>query len=629
MWTRRRFLKASALGVGALAGGSAREAAGSAGNKRPNIVWLVTEDNSASWLRLYDPAGAPMPNIERLAQQGIVFNHAFSCGPVCSVARSTIISGCYAPRVGVQYHRKQETVPMPEGIQMFPYYLRQAGYHTTNCSKEDYNFHASAKRGVWDDSSRQASYRNRQPGQPFFHVQNYGWTHESCLHPNARNGYYEQTKTDPASVRLAAYHPDTETFRHTYARYYDRHTEVDQQMGQFIQQLEEDGLLDDTFIFYYGDHGGPLPRGKGYAYNNGLQIPMVVYVPENWKHLAPAPAGSRVDGFVQFIDLSATVLNLADVAIPKGIDGKPFLGSGVSLEELIARDMSFGYADRFDEKYDLVRTLRKGRFHYVRNYQPFNFDGLYNEYRYKQPAYKEWLRLYRTGRLNAEQRQFFEPRPAECLYDLENDPDEVRNLAGDPAHAEVLLELRMLMQRQVKSMPDLSFVPEPVFLKEGKANPVSYGQKQKAAIGRLVEIADLTLRPFSEASGLIAQALDSERASERYWGLITCSAFGTKATTFYAKAKELAANDPSNLVRVRAAEFLGLTGAADPRPTILAALKRSRDRFEVGLILNTVTLLRDGKPGYDFDLNEYSAAVQETPIGKENVVARRLEYLKK
>jgi arylsulfatase A-like enzyme len=626
---RRRFITAGAMGLGTLVAGPLRNIVAAGRKDRPNIVWLVTEDNSARWLRLYDENGASMPNIERLAAQGLVFNHAFSCAPVCSVARSTIISGCYAPRVGAQYHRRQEAVPMPDGVRMFPYYLRQAGYYTTNCSKEDYNFTPAEKKGVWDESSAHASYRNRRPDQPFFHVQNYTWTHESCLHPGGMKDYYDRTKTDPASVRLAACHPDTETFRHAYARYLDRHREVDEQMGRFIRQLEEDGLLEDTFIFYYGDHGEPLPRGKGYAYNHGLQVPMVVYVPPRWKHLAPATAGSRIDGFVQFVDLSATVLNLAGVEIPKGIDGKPFLGAGVSLPELNARDLSFAYADRFDEKYDLVRTLRKGRFHYLRNYQPFNFDGLYNRYRYVQPAYREWRELHQAGKLNARQSQFFRPRPAECLFDLATDPDEVKNLADDPAYGDVLKEMRGLLQRQVKSMPDLSFIPEPVFLAEGKDNPAAYGHKRRAEIARLVDVADLGLIPFSQARPEITRALDSDDPLERYWGLIVCSSFGREAASFSDRAQELAASDPSNLVRVRAAEFLGLTGMCDPRDLITRALERSTDANEIGLILNSVVLLQDGKPGYAFDLNPFFDSIRNMEKGRGEVVVRRMEYLRK
>ncbi len=511
---------------------------------------------------------------------------------------------------------------MPDGVKMFPWYLRQAGYYTTNNSKEDYNFLDSDKAVVWDESSPRATYRKRKSGQPFFHVQNFGSTHESQLFKSRTNA---QLKTDPASVDLFPYHPDTPLFRNKYAHYLDLQTEIDAEMGRFIDQLEAGGLLDDTFIFHYGDHGGVLPGSKGYARNDGLQVAMVVYVPKNWQHLVPAERGSRIDGFVEFVDLSATVLKLAGVEIPKGIDGRPFLGEGVTLDELNRRDTAIGYAERFDEKYDMVRFLRKGKYTYHRSYQPFNFDGLYNEYRYKQPAYVEWRELHESGKLNAVQSAFFEPREPEGLYDLERDPHEVNNLAGEPRYADVLLEMRGLLQRRLKSMPDVGFVPEPVFVAECNGNGATYGQRNKQLISRLIDVADLQLLPFSDALADIKKALNSVQPLERYWALITCSAFGKEAAPLYDRAKELAVSDPNGLVRVRAAEFLGLTGAADPRPSITDVLNNTTDPIEANLILNTVVLLRDEKPRVEFDFSTVEAA----PWTKSNmVVQRRVEYLR-
>ena len=590
---------------------------------KPNIVWLTTEDNSANWYRLYNPKGAPMPTIERLAKSGLVFNNAYSCAPVCSAARSTIISGCYASRLGAHFHRQQKRVEMPDGIKMFPWYLRQAGYYTTNNSKKDYNFFQSAENGVWDESSNQASYRKRKPGQPFFHVQNYGATHEGQLFGGLPKG--EELRVDPESVDLFPYHPDTPLMRQKYAEYLTRQTIVDRQMGEFVAQLEKDGLLDDTFIFHYGDHGGVLPGSKGYAYNDGLQVAMVVYIPKNWQHLAPAERGSRIDGFVEFVDLSATVLNLAGVDLPKGIDGEPFLGKGIELDELNSRDMSFSYADRFDEKYDMVRTLHKGRFHYMRNYQPFNFDGLYAFYRYKQPAFTQWRDMYIAGKLNAEQSRFFEPRPPECLYDLQKDPHEVNNLADDPEYADTLKELRRLMQQQVKGMPDVGFVPESVLLKERNGKVYTYGRQNSERIEKLVDIADLQLLPFEQAKTKISRALGSDDELERYWAMINCSAFGEEASCFYNDAKKLAANDPCRLVRVRAAEFLALNRQADPRPVLVEVLNETDDPIEANLILNTVVLLRDGECGYDFNVNDIKNA---SWMKKSGEFTRRLEYLK-
>ncbi len=625
---RREFLSFSAAAAAGAALPDLAAGAGGGGGKparRPNIVWLTTEDNSACWYRLYNPeGGAPMPTIERLAAGGLVFNNAYSNAPVCSAARSTIISGCYGPRLGSHWHRKVQAVAMPEGLHMFPWYLRQAGYYTTNNRKEDYNFDRSEKAGVWDESSGKASYRKRKGGQPFFHVQNFGTTHESGLFRGPGKG--RDLVADPDEVEVFGYHPDTPLMRSKYAQYLTKQSIVDGQIGRFLKQLEDDGLLDDTFIFHYGDHGGVLPGSKGYAHNDGLQVAMVIYVPKNFRHLAPAAPGSRIDGFAEFVDLSATVLNLAGVEIPEGIDGRPLLGKGVSLDELNRRDTTFGYADRFDEKYDLCRFLRKGKYTYWRSYQPFNFDGLHNNYRYKQPAFREWRDLARAGKLNPEQTAFYRPRPPESLFDIEADPHEVNDLAADPACADVLKEMRAELRRRVKAMPDVGIIPEPVFLAESRGKGAEYGRKNKERIARLVDVADLQMLPPAEAAGRIGEALDADDPLERYWGLITCSAFGKEAAAFVEKAKALAASDADLLVRARAAEFLGLTGAADPGPILVDVLNKCTNPHEANLILNTVVLLRDGRAGMEFDF----AKVADAPWAKKpgGNVARRVQYLK-
>ncbi len=591
--------------------------------ERPNFVWLISEDNSTHYLKLFNEHGAETPRIAELARHGLLFENAFSNAPVCSVARTTLITGCYGPRIGTQYHRRSVEVPMPDGLRMFPAYLRDAGYYTTNNNKKDYN--AIEGEGVWDKSSNQASWRQRKSGQPFFHMQSFTTTHESSLHFPAKVMQNEATKTDPDSVFVAPYHPDTPRFRYTYARYHDRIQAVDQQIGQVVDQLAADGLLEDTFVFYFGDHGGVLPRGKGYAYESGLHVPLVVRVPEKWKHLVDAEIGTRVAGFVSFIDFGPTLLQLAGIDVPRAVDGRPFLGQGVSLDEVNRRDEAFGYADRFDEKYDLVRTLRKGKYEYVRSYQPFNFDGLQNNYRYRMLAYAEWRELYHAGKLNEIQRQFFEPRAAEALYDVESDPYETKNLAADPAFAAVTVQMRNRLREMVKGLPDLSLYPESYLVDHAFDDPVAFGQAHKSDIAKLVDIADLSLISFPDASKSIEQSLASGDPWQRYWALIACSSHGDAASSMVAKAKELAAKDDNLLVRVRAAEFLGLIGAADPRPTIMSCLAQTTSPVEANLMLNTLVLLRDGQPGYKFDvsLDQLKSLKDKQADG----VQRRMEYL--
>ena len=552
--------------------------------ERPNVVWLVSEDNSVHYLKMFDSNGAATPNIQRLAEHGLTYDNAFSNAPVCSVARTTLATGCYGPRIGTQFHRKHVVVPMPDGLRMFPELLRQSGYYTANNNKTDYN--AIPGKEVWDVSSKKASWQGRADDQPFFYMQSFGVCHESSLHFSAKQMANEKTSTDPETVFVTPYHPNTPTFRYTNARYRDRIMQVDKQIGAVVDKLTKDGLLEDTFIFYFGDHGGVLPRGKGYAYESGLHVPLVVRIPDRWKHLVDAEIGSRQKGFVSFIDFGPTVLNLAGVEVPQQMDGRPFLGAGISQAEANRRDEAFGYADRFDEKYDLVRTLRKGRFEYIRNFQPFNFDGLQNNYRYRMLAFQEWRELYHAGKLNDVQRQFFEARPTEQLFDIEADPHETKNLAGDPEYAEVLSDLRNRLIERMKEMPDLSIYPESVLAEKAFANPVKFGQTHKQEIADLIEVASLNVGAFAENADAIGEALASSNSVARYWALNVCSSYGNSAAKFTDKAKELAKSDSDNLVRIKAAEFLGLIGAADPQDVFLDALRRSQSGIEAGLILN-------------------------------------------
>ena len=589
--------------------------------EKPNFVWIISEDNSKHYMELFDPVGIATPNIRKMADEGILFTRAFSNAPVCSVARSTLISSCYAPRTGTQFHRRSELVPLPGGVDMFPTYLRNAGYYTTNKSKEDYNY--IKNQGVWDESSPKAHWHNRKPNQPFFHKQSYPVSHEGCLHFSKELMEHYTPVTDPAKVQLFPNHPDTELFRFTAAYYRDKMLSIDTIVGDVIKELEEEGLLESTFVFYFGDHGGVLPGSKGYTYESGLHIPLVVRIPKKFRHLVDVKPGSEFAGFVSFVDFGPTLLELAGADIPEKIDGKPFLGKHVSGSPADRQDITYGYADRFDEKYDLVRTVRKGQMKYMRSYQPFNVDGLQNNYRYLCLAFQEWREMYRHGELNEVQRQFFEPREPEALFDLDKDPFETRNLAKDPAYRESLLELRGALTQWVKGMPDLSFYPESYLRKHAFENPVEFGHNHAEKIAQIVDIADLSLEAFDDAKSGIEAALTSNESVDVYWGLIVCSTFGKEASALYDRARELTGHEDL-LVRTRAAEFLGLTGESDPVPVLTEAIRSSQDGIEALLILNTVVLLMDGPHAYRFSLDDKLLARE---VLEEPEVQRRLEYI--
>ncbi len=596
---------AAAVAASTFAGGAQAKA-----TRRPNIAWLISEDNSVHYMKLYRPTGAETPMIAKMASKGVIFNHAFSNCPVCSAARSVLATGCYGARIGTQYHRKFKTVPLPGDLAPIGALMRKAGYYASNKTKTDYNFHYKDAK-IWDSNR---DWRGRKDGQPFFHKQSFPVSHESRLHRANKGGTDEK-------VFVAPCHPDTPGFRQANKAYNEIQTKMDAEIGAVVDQLAKDGLLEETFVFYFGDHGGVLPGSKGYAYETGLHVPLVVRIPEKFKHLVDLKPGTRTDGFVSFIDFAPTILRLCGIDVPKQMDGTPFMGPGVSKADLEKRDEAFGMADRFDEKYDLVRTLRKGKYKYMRSYQPFNFDGLWNNYRYIMQSYKEWWTLYKAGKLTAEAALFFEPRAPEALYDLEADPYEVNNIAADPANAAILADLRNRLTARVKGMPDLSMLPESELAKKAFGNPVKFGQDNKARIGKLVDTANLALVPLAKASAGIKAALASDDPWQRYWGLIVCSCFGKAAKAFIPKATALAAKDDEPLVRVRAAEFLALIGAAEPQKVLADVLATAEHPLEALLTLNTVVLLRDGKPGYTFDITADGIKV------KGGEVNRRIQYL--
>jgi len=591
--------------------------------KPPNIVWIVSEDNSKHYLKLFDKNGIETPNIEALAEHGVQFNRVFSNAPVCSVARSTIISGCYAPRTGAQFHRRSELVPMPDSLRMFPAYLRDAGYYTVNNSKEDYNFKKSDQ--VWNESSAKGTWKNRQQDQPFFYVHNIGTTHESRLHFPESDIIDAPTAANVNEYTVQPNHPNTKLFRYTNARYRDRIKEMDGELGEVVKALEADGQLENTFIFYYGDHGGVLPGSKGYLYETGLHVPMVVRVPENYKNMIDLKIGSQTDRFVSFIDLAPTVLNLAGVQVPKQIDGKPVFGNGVDTKKIDGEDVAYGYADRFDEKYDMVRSVRKGKYKYIRSYNPFNFDGLMNNYRYKQAAYREWKEMYEDGKLNGVESSFFKSRTPEMLFDVENDPYETTNLAADPNFISSLEEMRDLLNEWVTGMPDLSFYPEFYLVENAFDNPVQFGRTHKKNIQNYIKTANLMLQDAATVQADLKKQLRSTDPWQRYWALIVCSSFGEKINVLTPAIKEIAENDEQGINRVRAAEYLGLIKAVDPTTVMIEALYSAKHETEALLILNSIVLLNSHDYGYNFDIDENK--INSAFRTEKSEVLRRIEFL--
>lgn len=606
------------------------------GSGKPNIVWIMSEDNSKHYLKLFDETGAATPNIAAMAENGIVFDRAFSNAPVCSVARTTLITGCYAPRLGTHYHRRIKSAELNESYELFPALLRKAGYYTTNNAKEDYNCEKS--KDVWDASGRNAHWRNRTNAEssdskrPFFHVQTFADSHEGSLHFKSAWLENPDLKTKPENITLAEYHPDNSVFRMTYARYHDRIGIIDNKVGQVIEELREAGELENTFVFYFGDHGGVLPRGKGYIYESGLHVPLVVRVPEKWKSLSAFEKGTRTGGFVEFVDFGPTVLNLAGVDVPKTMDGLPFLGTSVSKPDVDSRNSTIGYSDRMDEKYDMCRSLRVGDWKYIRNFQAIYPDGLQNNYRYDMLAYESWREAFKKGSLNSVQSAFFLPKPVEQLFDLSKDPHEVNNLAADPAHQKQLDSMRTELSQRLIAMRDLGFFPESQLVDEVDVPFVDFGESKVGAIERYLKICDLALTLLSEDSDnensghaaamkSLAEATRSEDPNARYWAYSVCSILGGRAKEFGPDAVKSAKADPSLVVRIRAAEFVGLIEEANPVPLLNQIMEESQSSTVNLMALQSLVLFRDGPAKMEVTIDREKIPVVDAQC------LRRIGYL--
>ncbi len=539
---------------------------------KPNILWLTSEDHSPH-MGCYGDKLARTPNVDALAAKGLRFRRAWSVAPVCAPARTAIISGLYPSSSGGLHMRSM--VSLPEGFKMYPQFLREAGYYCTNNSKTDYNLREPDK--VWDESSGQAHWRKRPEGQPFFAIFNSTKSHESQI----RTRPHVQI-TRPEDVRVPAYHPDTPEVREDWAQYYDKVSEADADAGRRLKELEEAGLADDTIVFYYADHGSGMPRGKRWPSNSGLQVPFVVFFPEKWRHLAPKEyqAGGVSDRLISFVDLAPTVLSLAGVEPPAWLQGRAFAGP----HQAAPPEFLFGERGRMDERMDLVRSVTDGRYVYLRNYYPHVSQAQRVTYQFETPTTRVWHDLYVQGRTNEAQSRFWrEPKDVEELYDLESDPDEVRNLAQSPEHRAVLEKLRTAQRAHLLEVRDVCFLPEREIhaRAEGSTPHTMARDEAKYPLTKILAAAELASGLDSTAAGELARLLREDPDSAvRHWGSLGLLMRGESAVREQADALRAALGDASADVRITAAQGLGLhAGEADLQAALdaLAALAAPQD----------------------------------------------------
>lgn len=533
-----------------------------AAQDRPNVLWLTSEDHGPH-LGAYGDDYATTPVLDALAQRGMLYEYAWSTAPVCAPARTTIISGVYPPALGAQHMRSM--VSMPAYMKMYPQYLREAGYYATNNRKEDYNLKKPGQ--VWDESSPQAHWRTRKSGQPFFAIFNFTVSHESQI----RKRPHKQVH-DPAHVRVPAYHPDTPETRQDWAQYHDKITEVDTLCGNILDQLDEDGLTEDTIVFFYADHGPGLPRGKRWTYNSGLQVPLIVHFPDKWKHLAPpeyAPGGAS-DRQVGFIDLAPTLLSITGIEPKPWMQGRAFAGEHVAP----ARPYNFAFRGRMDERYDMVRAARDERFIYMRNYKPHKIYGQYIDYMFQTPTTQVWKRMYDQGKLSEVQSRFWETKPAEELYDLTADPDEINNLAGKPEYAAVVNRMRQAVIDWQLEIRDVGFLPEhEIHARAADATPYDMGHDDlRYPLARVLEMAQRASSLEMGEVGRLMRGLRDPDSAVRYWAALGALMREENGVSSMRRPLLAALEDEEVSVRIIAAQALGQYGSDDDAKQALEVL---------------------------------------------------------
>ncbi len=532
---------------------------------RPNIVWITCEDISP-YLGSYGAAHAQTPHLDQLATQGVRFTKAYSPSPTCAPARSALLTGMHSTTLGT--HNMRSDPVMPPVIPAYAKLFRQAGYYCSNNNKKDYNSDFNRDGSLWNESGNHAHWKNRPQGTPFFAVFNVFVSHESQLKESAVNWHVSHgnipahPRIDPTEIQLPPYHPDLPEIREDWARLHDLITHMDEIVGEYLQELKDEGVAEDTIVFFFSDHGGHLARSKRYVYNAGTQVPMIVWVPEKYQHLLPSLPGTTFDEKITFVDLPKTALSIAGIPVPELMQGRIFLGPNREPEP----EFIHFYRDRQAERYDFSRAVSDGRYTLIRNFMPHRPQGLEAGYPYQvQSNWSAWREAYENGQCNEIQSRFFRPPPAVQLFDTQQDPWHTQNLADDPAYSERRHALASQLETWMVETRDLGLIPEPLYPE--LVGPVNlhatlfeYGQAHAALFAELVRAATLSSYGDPDLVPEYMEMLSHQHPAVRYWGGYGLFQARPDTPGVRLALSSRAENDTYSGVRSMAAQALAVCG---------------------------------------------------------------------
>lgn len=453
-------------------------------NRKSNILWIVMDDIGAQ-LPCYGEKSIQTPHIDRLVREGTRFENAFLTCSVCSPSRSAMITGMYQTTIGAHHHRSgrgTEKIHLPPGIEPVPALFQRAGYHTSNAGdpnkdkgkglgKTDYNFEWNPK--IYDGPD----WSTRKTDQPFFaQIQLWGG---KCR--NDKGQWYRNVApkalgalTNPAQIILPPYYPNDAVLLEDWAQYLDCIRFCDKQIGDILQRLEKEGILEQTYIILIGDNGISHARGKQFLYDEGIRTPFIVRGPGITK-------GAVRRDLIEHIDMAATSLAWAGLPVPAWMQGRD-----VFAKEYKPRDAVFAARDRCDETVDRIRSVRTEQFKYIRNFYPLRPLLQPNDYKDNKTVLKKIRELHELGKLSAEQSSLLlsPTRPKEELYDVKADPFETRNLAEDPAHHTTLVAMRARLDQWIVDTRDRGPEPESMYDSDMKV----YLQRPNPAVERNIRL---------------------------------------------------------------------------------------------------------------------------------------------
>ncbi|MEI6750710.1 MAG: sulfatase, partial [Bacteroidota bacterium] len=545
----------------------------------PNILWLVSEDNSP-FLGCYGDKFATTPNLDRFASQGFRYSHAYANAPVCAPARNTIITGVYANSNGNEHMRSFNS--KSELIKTYPEFLRTIGYYCTNNAKTDYNTNTIDPNEIWDECSDKADYKNRTPGQPFFAVFNSFITHEGSIHKSTPTALLRHS---PEKVPLPPYHPPTAELKHDWAQYYDKMEDMDTWIGVKLKELDDAGLADNTIVIYCADNGGVLARSKYFVYETGTRVPFIIRIPEKYKYLFPSKSpGAKIDRLISFVDIEPTLLSIAGIAIPDYMQGHAFLGKQKTRDP----EYAYMFRARIDERYDLSRAVRDKQFRYIRNYMPYRAYGQHMEDFMVAKSAQSWQKAWLNGECNKIQSVFWNTKPAEELYETENDPWEVNNLAAYPAYKKVLERLRSANSKWIREIHDAGFIPESDLVERLGTTPAyDYMRSGKININEIIDAAEISTLGDVANLKTLQKYLKSSESAVRYWGATGLLILGEKASPALNDLKA-SLNDESARVVAVAAEALYKLGEKEEAKKALLRVLKNPNKFAQCHALNTI-----------------------------------------